>query len=82
MGADGVGTLPAPALGPDVIVVDLVYRSMTPLLASAERTGAASFSGLGLLVHQAALSFERWTERPAPLAVMADAARAASADQA
>ncbi len=65
-----------------VIVVDLVYRSMTPLLASAERTGAASFSGLGLLVHQAALSFERWTERPAPLAVMADAARAASADQA
>ena len=53
---------------------------MTPLLASAERAGATSFSGLGLLVQQAALSFERWTERPAPLAVMADAARAASAE--
>ena len=47
VGADGVGTLPAPALGPTVIVVDLLYRSMTPLLASAERAGATSFSGLG-----------------------------------
>ena len=78
VGADGVGTLPAPALGPTVVVVDLSYRSPTPLLASAERSGATSFSGLGLLVQQAALSFERWTERPAPLAVMVDAARAAS----
>jgi shikimate dehydrogenase len=80
VGADGVGTLPAPALGPTVVVVDLLYRSTTPLLASAERSGATSFSGLGLLVQQAALSFERWTERPAPLGVMADAARAASAE--
>jgi shikimate dehydrogenase len=80
VGADGVGTLPAPALSPTVLVVDLLYRSMTPLLVSAERAGARSFSGLGLLVQQAALSFERWTEQPAPLAVMVDAARAASAE--
>jgi shikimate dehydrogenase len=80
VGADGVGTLPSPAMGPGVVVVDLLYRSMTPLRASAERAGATSFSGLGLLVHQAALSFERWTEQPAPLAVMAEAAEMASAE--
>jgi shikimate dehydrogenase len=79
LGADGEA-LPLPALGPGVVVVDLLYRpETTPLLAEARRTGAAAFGGLGLLLHQAALSFELWTGRPAPLEAMSAAALAALA---
>lgn len=67
--------LPIPALGPDVLVVDLLYRPrQTPLLAAARDAGASSYSGLGLLLHQAGLAFELWTGRPAPLDVMSAAA--------
>jgi shikimate dehydrogenase len=38
--------------------------------------GGAAFGGLGLLLHQAALSFELWTGQPAPLGVMSAAALA------
>lgn len=59
-------------------VIDLVYHpSETPLLARAQSVGAYPVGGIGMLVHQAALSFERWTGRPAPLAVMRNAAIAA-----
>ena len=81
VGADGVGTLPSPSMGSGVVVVDLHYPQTTPLMAEARRAGATAFGGLGLLVHQAALSFERWTGRTAPLDVMAAAARAASAER-
>lgn len=74
LGAHGE-SLPIPALGPDVLVVDLLYRPrQTPLLAVARDTGASSYSGLGLLLHQAGLAFELWTGRPAPLDVMSAAA--------
>lgn len=58
------------------VVVDFVYRAGgTPLLQAArERLGeAATLDGLELLVRQGALSFEQFTGRPAPLAVMRDA---------
>ena len=56
-------------------VVDLVYHpSETPLLTRAKLVGAHPVGGIGMLVHQAALSFERWTGRAAPLAVMRTAA--------
>ena len=59
----------------DQWVVDLVYHPIeTPLLARAKQVGAYPIGGLGMLVHQAALSFERWTGLPAPLAAMRDAA--------
>jgi shikimate dehydrogenase len=57
-------------------VVDLVYNaSGTPLTALARERGAAVADGLEVLVHQGALSLQRWTGRPAPLAVMRAAAR-------
>ncbi len=65
---------------PDVLtkahrVVDIVYQPRrTPLLLAAEENGAEIADGVGMLVHQAALAFERWTGRNAPLDVMAKAA--------
>jgi shikimate dehydrogenase len=56
------------------IVVDLIYHpEATPLVRSAREKGAKAFNGMGMLVHQAALSFEIWTGVVAPL----DAMRAA-----
>ena len=40
----------------------------------ARDAGADAFGGLGMLLHQAALSFELWTGGPAPLDVMSAAA--------
>jgi shikimate dehydrogenase len=45
----------------------------TPLLALAEAAGARAIDGLGMLVHQGARSFELWTGRAAPVAVMYEA---------
>lgn len=73
--------LPLPPLGPGTIVVDLLYRpSTTPLLEAARAAGARSFGGLGLLLHQAALSFELWTGQAPSLDVMSAAALAALAE--
>ena len=62
----------------DALVYDLVYNPMlTPLLQAAERAGAPTLGGISMLVYQGAASFELWLERPAPVAVMMDAAMAA-----
>ena len=45
------------------------------------RARATAFGGLGLLLHQGALSFELWTGSPAPLEVMSAAALGALADR-
>ena len=80
LGAHGE-TLPLPALGPSTVAVDLLYRpTMTPLQQAAREAGGAAFGGLGLLLQQAALSFEIWTGRQPPLEVMSAAALAALAD--
>jgi shikimate dehydrogenase len=74
--------LPTPTPGPGQLVVDLVYRpAITPLVAEARGAGAAAFGGLGLLLHQAALSFEIWTGRVPPLEVMSAAALAELAEE-
>jgi shikimate dehydrogenase len=68
--------LRADALGEYACVVDLVYRAGgTGLLREAQRTGSRAIDGIEILVHQGALSFERWTGRAAPLQVMRQAAR-------
>jgi shikimate dehydrogenase len=65
-------------LGPSQAVVDLVYHPIdTPLLAAARARGARATGGLGMLVHQAALSFTAWTGLEAPLPAMKAAAEAA-----
>ena len=63
--------LAAGDLTPRHCVVDLIYDpESTPLLQIARERGAATFNGLGMLVHQAALSFEAWTGVPAPIEAM------------
>jgi shikimate dehydrogenase len=58
-------------------VVDLVYRAGgTPLLNAARAHHVHAVDGLEVLVAQGALSFERWTGKPAPLEAMRRAARA------
>lgn len=69
-------------LRPGRVVVDLIYHPLTtPLLAEAQRRGLTAVNGLGMLVHQAAHAFRRWTGEEPPVAVMADAAAAALARQ-
>ena len=68
--------LQADALGEYACVVDLVYRAGgTGLQREARRRGSRVIDGVEVLVHQGALSFERWTGRAAPLEVMRRAAR-------
>ncbi len=48
-------------LRPTARVLDLVYRSeATPLVRAARARGLAAADGLGMLVEQAVLAFERW----------------------
>ncbi|HET6954523.1 MAG TPA: shikimate dehydrogenase [Acidimicrobiales bacterium] len=86
MGAVGSGVTarrgPLPvdpaALHAGQVVVDLVYHpAVTPLLAAAAEAGATAVGGLGMLVHQAAHAFRRWTGDEPPTGAMAAAAQAA-----
>ena len=53
------------------VVVDIVYRPLrTPLLEAAAARGALTANGVSMLVHQAAIQFELWTGRAAPVAAM------------
>ncbi len=82
LGAQGE-EVPTPPLGPGMLVVDLLYEpSVTPLVTRARAAGASAAAGLGLLLHQAALSFELWTGQVPPMDVMSAAALAAIADRA
>ncbi|MFC4076792.1 shikimate dehydrogenase [Salinithrix halophila] len=52
----------------DLVVSDLIYHPrQTRLLREAKIRGARIHSGLGMLVHQAALAYERWTGEKAPV---------------
>ena len=69
--------LPVPAhrLGPGQLVADLVYQPVrTPLVEAARARGAVACNGLGMLIHQAALSFRLWTGEDPPLEVLSAAA--------
>ena len=63
--------LPRALIAPHLMIYDLVYRQTpTPLLAAAAEAGARGADGLTTLLHQGALAFEVWFDRPAPLATM------------
>ena len=57
-------------------VFDTVYPVETPLLREARARGVRAAGGLGMLVHQGALSFSLWTGVEPPLEVMRAAASA------
>jgi shikimate dehydrogenase len=57
-------------------VFDTVYPAETPLVREARARGLRAVGGLGMLVHQGALSFSLWTGVEPPLEVMRAAASA------
>jgi shikimate dehydrogenase len=60
--------LPPTELSPRHLVCDIVYRPLhTPLLRAAQRQGARTIDGLGMLLHQGAKAFEIWTEHTLPI---------------
>jgi len=74
-----VPDLPVPerCLGPGQVVADLVYQPIrTPFVEAARARGAVAVNGLGMLIHQAALSFRLWTGEDPPLEVLSAAALA------
>ncbi len=79
LGASGAAdafaaSLPLEALPASATVCDLVYKPLrTAVLARADRLGLRTVDGLGMLLHQGALAFERWTEQTAPIDVMRQA---------
>lgn len=53
------------------VVCDLVYNPLnTVFLQRAMQAGAQTVNGLGMLLYQGVLSFELWTDKPAPVSVM------------
>ena len=49
-------------LQPNTIVYDIVYTPpVTPLLEAAAARGCRTLGGIGMLVHQGAIAFEKWT---------------------
>jgi len=58
----------------------VTYQDDGSVKRGTGEAGAETFGGLGLLLHQAALSFELWTGTPAPLDVMSAAAVLAVAE--
>jgi shikimate dehydrogenase len=59
------------------LAVDLIYHRETAFLKEARLRRLLALDGLGMLLHQGALSFEKWTGRRAPLMVMERALRRA-----
>ncbi len=54
-----------------MIVCDVIPNPpRTRFLAEAEKRGAVTLDGLGMLVYQGAIAFKLWTGRDAPIAVM------------
>jgi shikimate dehydrogenase len=63
--------VPRSLLAPHLMVYDLIAKKRaTPLLAAAAEGGARGANGVTMLLHQGALAFELWFDRPAPLAAM------------
>ena len=74
---DGAGahafaaSVPLEDLPAHAVVCDLVYKPLhTALMQRASERGLRTVDGLGMLLHQGALAFERWTGRQAPLEIM------------
>jgi shikimate dehydrogenase len=75
LGSEDENPLPGADWHPGQAVVDLVYSPpSTPLVEAARSAGADAWGGLGMLVRQAASSFQIWTGQDPPLETMSAAA--------
>ena len=67
----GESIVPADLFRPSQVVFDVVYTPFeTRLLREAAARGAKTVPGLGMFIHQAAIQFELWTGKEAPVDVM------------
>jgi shikimate dehydrogenase len=67
--------VPSDLLHSDLCVMDIIYNPLeTKLVKDAKTVGAKVVSGLEMLFYQGAVSFEIWTNCPAPVDVMKKAA--------
>jgi shikimate dehydrogenase len=58
-------------LRPQTAVYDIVYTPPeTRLLLAAAERGCHTIQGLGMLVHQGAIAFEKWTKVTPPVKTM------------
>ena len=65
-------------LAPQSIVYDIVYTPpKTRLLQAAAEKGCHTVGGLGMLVHQGAIAFEKWTGVNPPVETMRQALQGA-----
>lgn len=63
--------VPKRLLRSSLTVFDIIYNPLkTRLIRDAEETGCVIVSGIDMFVYQAALQFELWTDRPAPIDIM------------
>jgi shikimate dehydrogenase len=68
--------VPARLLEPHLMIYDTVYSPRpTAFVNGAIEAGARTANGLSMLLHQGALSFEIWFDRPAPIEEMRKALR-------
>jgi shikimate dehydrogenase len=75
LGMAGEDVLPRVGFQPHQAIVDLVYDPpSTPIVERARAAGAQGWSGLGMLVRQAAASLKIWTGQDPPLEAMSAAA--------
>jgi shikimate dehydrogenase len=75
--------IPATWLRPGQVVCDLIYNPReTALLRAAREVGCRTVDGTGMLVHQGAIAFERWTGSEAPVEAMRQALLGALASRA
>jgi shikimate dehydrogenase len=64
-------SLPLDSLPKDAWVTDLVYSPReTAVLRAAQTLGLKTVDGLGMLLMQGAIAFERWTGKKAPIEAM------------
>jgi len=67
-------TLRGDLLYPPLAVYDVIYSPPeTPLLKAAAANGCRVLNGVGMLVHQGVIAFERWTGVAPPVEVMRSA---------
>lgn len=75
---EGKSPVDGSLMQPSTIFYDAVYNPPeTPFTAAAKKRGARAYSGLGMLVYQAAESFKLWTGQDADTNAMLDAGRKA-----